>query len=120
MDPGNHHNDQLGSDDQRLGALFAAYREACPDPEPGANFMPVLWQRIEARERSSGFGRIARNLVTAALAVSSLLAFAVSISQSYMAQLPEETYVEVLSEDHLRQDLDYFDTTLIEPIAERR
>ena len=39
-----------GNDDQRLDALFRAYREACPAPEPSANFMPNLWQRIEARQ----------------------------------------------------------------------
>lgn len=35
--------------DDKLDALWAEYREACPDPEPSANFMPQLWQRIEAK-----------------------------------------------------------------------
>jgi anti-sigma-K factor RskA len=34
--------------EDRLNALWAEYREACPDPEPSAQFMPQLWQRIEA------------------------------------------------------------------------
>ena len=32
-----------------LDQLLVNYRAACPDPEPGANFMPTMWQRIEAR-----------------------------------------------------------------------
>ena len=33
----------------KLDPLWAEYREACPDVDPGAHFMPQLWQRIEAR-----------------------------------------------------------------------
>jgi hypothetical protein len=35
--------------DDKLDPLWAAYRDACPDVEPGAHFMPQLWQRIEAQ-----------------------------------------------------------------------
>jgi hypothetical protein len=114
-------NDVTGSDEARLDRLFAAYRAACPDPEASANFMPQLWQRIEAREQGSTmFTRLARNLVTAALALSSILAVAVSISHSGAAPLPSETYVEVLAEDHARQNLDYFEPVHIAPAADQR
>jgi len=33
----------------KLDPLWSAYREACPDVEPGAHFMPQLWQRIETQ-----------------------------------------------------------------------
>src|ERR1051326_7130450 len=33
----------------KLDPLWAEYREACGDPEASANFMPQLWQRIEAQ-----------------------------------------------------------------------
>ena len=36
----------------KLDPLWAEYREACPEPEPGANFMPQLWQRIESQRSS--------------------------------------------------------------------
>ena len=39
-----------GNDDERLDALFQAYRDACPDPEASANFMPTLWSRIDSRQ----------------------------------------------------------------------
>jgi hypothetical protein len=32
-----------------LDQLFERYAQACPDVEPGANFMPAIWQRIDAR-----------------------------------------------------------------------
>lgn len=121
MSSGEEKNDQTGGEEERLNVLFEAYREACPDSEPGANFMPHLWQRIEARERvSNAFGRLARNLVTAALALSILMAFAVSITRSRTAALPSETYVEVLAEDHARRNLDYFEPVPVEPVADQR
>jgi hypothetical protein len=111
-------HDNLGSDETRLDTLFAAYRDASPDPEPSANFMPQLWQKIEAREQTSTiFGRLARNLVTAALALSVILGLAVSLSS--MAALPSESYVEVLAEDQARESLDYFEPVHIEPVADQ-
>ena len=43
-----------GGLNENLDALFAQYREACPDREASANFMPQLWEQIEAR-RSAVF-----------------------------------------------------------------
>ena len=116
----DHQDSQAGSNEARLDALFTAYREACPDREPGADFMPQLWQKIEARDRfSTVFGRVARNLVTAALALSVLLGLAVSLS-SRVTPLPSESYVEVLAEDHARQSLGYFEPVEISPAADQR
>jgi len=117
----NQQDHLMGDDEKRLDALFQAYRQAYPDPEAGGNFMPQLWQKIEARERSSTvFVRLARNLVTAALALSSILALAVTVSHSRATALPNETYVEVLEEDQARQNLDYFEPVHVEPIADHR
>ena len=33
----------------KLDALFAEYRGAVQEPEPSRDFMPGLWQKIEAR-----------------------------------------------------------------------
>jgi len=112
-------NYQAGTDDERLDALLGIYRAGLPDPEPSPNFMPRLWQNIEARERKSTmFGRLARNLMTAALALSTLLAIAASISGSRTAPLPSESYVEVLAEDHARKNLDYFEPVHISTVAD--
>jgi hypothetical protein len=117
----DHQDDQTENGEERLGALFQAYRDVCPDPEPSANFMPLLWQNIEARERAStAFGRLARNLVTAALALSSIMALAVSLTYSRVAILPSESYVEVLAESHAQENMDYFEPVDIEPVADQR
>jgi len=115
----DHQNYQAGSDDARLDALFEAYRAACPDSEADADFMPRLWQKIEARQGMSAvFGRLARNLATAALALSTLLGLAVSISGSPVA-LPSESYVEVLAEEHNSANLD-FEPVRLTTSAEQR
>ena len=119
MDRQSHNT---GSDEARLEALFEAYRAACPDTEPSANFMPLLWRRIEARQSVSVvFSRLARNLVTAALALSILLGLAVSFSGSRGSQLPSESYVDVLADEHYSQTtLDYDDPVHISPAVEQR
>lgn len=117
----NHQEHLMGNEDERLDALFQTYRQAFPDPEPTANFMPQLWQKIEAREQTSTvFVRLARNLVTAALALSCIMALMATVSHSRATALPSDTYVEVLEEDHARQNLDYFEPAHVEPIADHR
>jgi hypothetical protein len=87
-----------GSDDQRLNALFQAYRDACVPPETSANFMPNLWARIEARQSfTTVFQRMGNALATAAVALSLVLGAYMAIPYSSPGQ-PDETYVEVLSE----------------------
>jgi hypothetical protein len=67
-------NQMPSSIDNQLDALLHAYRDACPAPEPGPNFMPNLWQRIEARQNFVfSFRRMANALVTAAMAASAAL-----------------------------------------------
>lgn len=90
-------NSMRGNDEQRLDALFRAYRDACPTPEASANFMPNLWQKIEARQTYAfSFKRMANALVTAAVALSIGLGVYMSIPRSnpYYSQ----TFVEVLAE----------------------
>ena len=80
----------------------------------------LLLDKIEAREQTSTiFGRLARNLVTAALALSVILGLAVSLSHSSISALPSESYVEVLAEDQARESLDYFEPVHIEPVADQ-
>jgi hypothetical protein len=85
--------------ERQLDQLLRAYREACPDPEPSAGFTPALWARIEAREVSTTlFGRMAKALVTAALAATAILALMVSTSSRREAAF-NGTYVEALRAD---------------------
>ena len=85
-----------GNNEERLDALFRAYRDACPDPEASANFMPKLWQRIEARQTYTfSFRRMANAFVTAAVALSIALGVYMSVPRNaYTAQ----SYIEALAE----------------------
>jgi len=85
-----------GNDDQRLDALFGAYRAACGGPEPSANFMPELWARIESRQSFTfSFRRMANAFATAAVALSLALGVYMSIPRSTPATY-NEGYVEAL------------------------
>ena len=91
-------NSMHGSDDQKLDALFRAYRDACPVPEAGANFMPNLWARIESRQRFTfSFRRMANALTTAAVALSLALGIYMSVSRTSAVDY-NQTYVEALAE----------------------
>jgi len=86
-----------GNDEQRLDALFRAYRDACPTPEASANFMPNLWRRIEARQAYTfSFRRMANAFVTAALALS--LGLGVYMAIPHSSTYSGETYIEALAE----------------------
>jgi len=90
--------------ERRLDELFRAYREACPDVDAGANFMPGLWAKIEARQVSTNwFGRAAKALVMVGLAASVILGMLVSsMSQRVASSSPLDlnaTFTQALDED---------------------
>src|SRR5690349_4483709 len=85
-----------GRDEERLDAIFEAYRRACPSPDASANFMPNLWSRIEARQRTTfSFRRMAQAFVTAAVALS--IALGVYMAMPH-PNLSSYSYVEALAE----------------------
>src|SRR3974377_256688 len=82
-----------------LTEWFRAYRQACPAPAASVNFMPEVWRRMEARQVSTNlFGRMAKALVTAALAATVILGLMVSTFN----RQPDYngTYLDALSTDH--------------------
>ena len=88
------------SDEERLDALFQAYRHACPAPDPSANFMPELWQRIESRQSFTfSFRRMANAFVTAAVALSIALGVYTSVSTTSPAYYAQ-SYVDILADAH--------------------
>jgi hypothetical protein len=85
-----------------LSSLFAAYREALPDPEPGAGFTPGMWARIDAKRRETAkLSILARRMVAlgAALSLATVALVYVPAMRNANPALTS-TYVEVLSEDH--------------------
>lgn len=85
----------------QLDALWAEYRQACPDPEAGAGFMPGLWQRIEGRRAAnlSIFRRIAQVCVGATVALTVLMGV---VLIPHMQRIPiyNVSYVDVLTANH--------------------
>lgn len=85
--------------DRTLASLWAKYREALPDPEPSPDFMPELWQRIEARRQATVsllFRRWAEVCVLAAVALS-LLVTTLLIPHSQRSPVYQSTYLDVLA-----------------------
>jgi len=85
----------------KLDALWADYRDACPDPEPSAQFMPALWKRIEAQRAATTliFRRLARVCVVGTLALTGLMGV---VLIPYFQDAPvysNASYVDVLAAD---------------------
>jgi len=94
--------DQLNN---QVDNLFASYKALVIDPEPGANFMPELWRRIEAR-RSLVFRvkRLTQVFVAAAAAIC--IAFGIFLAVPNSDNPPiNGNYVEVLAETNPAENL---------------
>jgi hypothetical protein len=86
--------------DDKLDALWAEYRSACPDPEANADFMPKLWKKIEARrvDPVSVFRRFAKICVMSTVAL--VLVFVVSSERLQREPLLPANYVDALDAAH--------------------
>jgi hypothetical protein len=105
------------SDDEKLDALFRKFASACPDREPSANFMPKLWQQIEARQTYTfSFRRMANALVTAAVALSIVLGAYMSIPTSH--GYASQSYIEALAEANTVDAPDFVGPVHLDPAAE--
>jgi hypothetical protein len=94
--------------DLKLDELFRAYRTACPEVEPGANFMPEVWRRIESRRTFwFVFQKLGRTTVTACAAVCLLLVFLNFMPpfENRLVQAPN--YTDVLMAEHNAENTDF-------------
>ncbi|MGH9658951.1 MAG: hypothetical protein ACRD96_10440 [Bryobacteraceae bacterium] len=99
--------------------MFRAYRDATPDPEASVNFMPALWSRIErARSTNILFRRISRGFVTAAAALSILLAVFAFDTRSEDHTAFVQTYVETLADSQSIDNVEYVETDSVEADGE--
>lgn len=91
--------------EHRLDQLFEAYKAACPDPEPGANFMPTMWQRIEARRSPVlQWVTMSRRALVGAMALCMVLALVMGTAFT-SSQFYQSTYIEALDDDDVPEDL---------------
>ena len=104
-------------DDEMLDALFEAYRGACPTPDASANFMPNLWQRIEARQKFTfSFRRMANAFAATAVALSFALGVYMAIPRT-PASVPM-SYIEALAESRPLDTPDFVNPVKLE-LADR-
>jgi hypothetical protein len=112
-------NSMRGSDDQNLDALFVAYRAACGNPEPSANFMPELWARIESRQTFTVFfRRMANAFTTAAVALSLALGIYMAVPGLTGQNSANQSYVEALAEANQPDAQDFVNPITLE-LADR-
>jgi hypothetical protein len=108
----------MSNDETRLDELFQTYRASCPDIEPGANFMPNLWQKIEARH-SFGFvfQRLARTVMTASAALC-LLLVVLNLISSEQVHLLTPSYADALMADHTAETTYYTEAIRSAPTSD--
>jgi len=82
-----------------LGELLRLYGNACPDLEPSVNFMPSLWQKIEARH---SFGSIFERLARSGMAAAAALCLVLLVLNLVFAprQSAVQTYTDALMAEH--------------------
>ena len=83
--------------DEQLDALFRAYA-ALPTPDASPNFMPGVWQKIEARQSFTwSLGKFANAFLTAAAALTLALGLVTFIPHS-SNQNAQPGYLEALAD----------------------
>jgi len=91
-----------------LDRLLAAYRDAIPDPEPRADFMPRVWRGIEAkRSVPMSVRHIAQSFITAAAAICLLLSVILLRPSTPAPVFTTASYVDVLVSDQAPERLAY-------------
>jgi hypothetical protein len=93
-------------DNGQLDGLWTEYRSAFPDRESGPDFMPKLWQRIEARrvETTSIFRRLAQVCVAATAMLLILFSTLLTPPSSSDSYLYSSTYADIVAADHADND----------------
>jgi anti-sigma-K factor RskA len=82
-----------------LEPLWAEYRDACPDPEASAGFMPRMWQRIETRRNaiSSSWFRVWAQVWLAATVALTIVMGVIVIPRLQNPPEYQANYVDVLA-----------------------
>lgn len=86
--------------ERELDGLWSSYRESMPDTEPSSEFMPKLWQNIEARQRSriTAWTKLTGAFVSVSLALCLVFTIASAVEDRLMPA-HASSYIDALSED---------------------
>ena len=91
---------------RELDHLFEQYRKAVPDPEAGANFMPELWRKIEARQSFLlRVKKLTQVFVAAAAAICLLLGIVLQAPVSSSGPQVSGNYADVLARSNPTENL---------------
>ncbi len=95
-------------EERHLERMLERYARACPEVEPGSNFMPGVWQRIDAR-RSFSFKLASYAKILTMTAASLCLAAGLFEVSAYgpATQLVCNRFVEILDDDSDSEALIY-------------
>ncbi len=88
------------SGERDLDRLLAAYKDALPEVEPSAAFMPRLWERIESQQSwRSQLWHWANSLAAAAVMASLFLVMLQMLPRT-STSFYSATYLETLASQH--------------------
>jgi hypothetical protein len=103
--------------EQDLDKLFSEYRAACPEVEPGPNFMPGLWARIEGRSTFwPAFERLSR-VVLAICATACVVLLMLDVRAFRGNQSLGTTYVDALASEQNAETAYYAETAPFNALA---
>lgn len=88
------------ANDAELDQLLTAYREVCPVPEANADFMPRLWERIDASQHWTRQIWKWTNGMVAAAAAASLFFVMLQLLPRHSPDFYGATYLETLADQH--------------------
>ncbi|MEP6601452.1 MAG: hypothetical protein ABJB49_06520 [Nitrospirota bacterium] len=92
--------------DHDLDAMLDVYRRDIGEPEASANFMPRLWQKIEAKRTFAfRFRRLTQVFVGAAAAICLLIAGVSTVLPPSAAPQLRGSYLDALAEAHPAETL---------------
>lgn len=110
--------EMIDQDESGLDQLLGRYRSACPEIEPGPQFMPKLWQKIDSRRSFwSVFDTLARSAMAGCAALA-LLLLALNLVNPQQIPISSPSYTDALVADHSAEKTYYAESVIRQPHAE--
>jgi hypothetical protein len=105
----------MNNEESALDNLFQEYRAACPDVEASAQFMPALWEKIEARH---SFWWVFQGFARTAMAGCAALALLMLALNFISPQQVLPSYTDALVADHSAERTYYAESVVRQPASD--